>query len=671
MTDDREKAKARMRKLVDEIAYHDRKYYVEDSPVISDYEYDMLVKELEELEGRFPELVLPDSPTQRVSGKPLEEFPQVQHKVSMLSLSNSYSADELLEWDARVHKILGGGKVTYVVEPKIDGLGIALLYERGMLVRGATRGDGMVGEDVTQNIKTIKSIPLRLNPQGGLSTIEVRGEVYMPVEGFRKLNREREKAGEPLFANPRNAAAGSLRQLDPRITATRPLDAFLYTISWTEKPGDLPPTHEDCLKAMKKAGLRTNPENRGLDSINAVLEHIASWEKKREDLDYQIDGMVVKIDSLEQQKRLGFTSKDPRWAIAYKYAPQQRTTKLLDIQVYVGRTGALTPVAVLEPVQVGGVTVTSATLHNEDEVKRKGLRIGDTVLIERAGEVIPQVVKPIIEKRTGKEREFRMPASCPVCGSKAVREEGEAVRRCVNASCPAQVKERLVHWCSRGAMDCEGVGPALVDQLVERELVKDVGDLYSLKQHDLTHLEGIAEKSSQNIVNAISSSTDRDLGRFIYALGIRHVGWTTAQILVQAMGSMERLQAASTEDLSRIEGIGEVVARSIRAFFDDSKNRKLIEKLRAAGIKMESQKKPTGGPLSGKVFVFTGELGSMQRSEAQGLVESLGGRSADSVTKAVDYVVVGKDPGSKYQKAKAMKKTILSEEQFVELVKKK
>ena len=671
MTDEREEAKTRIRKLVDEITAHDYRYYVEDNPIVSDYEYDMLVKELKELEGKYPDLVLSDSPTQRVSGKPLEEFPQVRHEVSMLSLANSYSADELKEWDSRTHRLLGKEKVEYVVEPKVDGLGIALLYENGVLVRGATRGDGLIGEDVTLNIKTIKSIPLRLSPQGGLSTVEVRGEVYMPVEGLKRLNRERGKAGEPLFANPRNAAAGSLRQLDPKITASRPLDSYLYTISWTEKPDDTPPTQEECLKAMKKAGLRTNPENRMLGTIDQVLDHIAAWEKKREALSYQIDGMVIKVNSIDQQRRLGFTSKDPRWAIAYKYPPQQRTTKLKDIAVFVGRTGALTPVAVLEPVQVSGVTVTSATLHNEDEVRRKDLRIGDMVLVERAGEVIPQVVKPIVEKRTGKERVFKMPDTCPVCGSKAVREEDEAVRRCVNASCPAQVKERLVHWCSRGAMDCEGVGPSLVDQLVERGLVKDVGDLYALKQHDLKHLDGIAEKSSQNIVNAIASSTDRDLARVIYGLGIRHVGYTTAQVLADAMGTMDKLRNASVEELSRIEGIGEIVAKSIRDFMDDPKNRRLIEKLMRAGVRMEEQKRPSGGPLAGKVFVFTGELESMTRPEAQAMVESQGGRSADSVTKAVDYVVVGKDPGSKFQKAKALGKTVLSEKEFVELVKRR
>jgi DNA ligase (NAD+) len=671
MTVERERAKSRIRELVDEISAHDYRYYVEDNPVVSDYEYDMLVKELKDLETEYPDLILPDSPTQRVSGKPLEEFPQVRHKVAMLSLANSYSPEELREWAARTQRMAGDEKIEYMVEPKIDGLGIALLYEKGVLVRGATRGDGMAGEDVTLNIKTIKSIPLRLSPRGDLSTVEIRGEVYMPVEGLQKLNRQREDAGEPLFANPRNAAAGSLRQLDPKITASRPLDSFLYTISWTEKESEMPATQEDGLKAMRKAGLRTNPENRRFDSIEKVMEHIGAWDKKREELDYQIDGMVIKINSIDMQKKLGFTSKDPRWAIAYKYPPQQRTTKLRDIAVFVGRTGALTPVAVLDPVQVGGVTVTSATLHNEDEVKRKDLRIGDTVLIERAGEVIPQVVKPIVEKRTGREREFKMPTTCPVCGSKAVREEDEAVRRCVNASCPAQVKERIVHWCSRSAMDCEGVGPALVDQLVDRGLASDVGDLYSIEQHDLMHLDGIAEKSSRNIIGSIAASTDRDLSRVIYGLGIRHVGYSTAQILAEAMGSMDRLQSATHDQLSRIEGIGEIVGKSIRDFFDEAKNKKLIEKLTRAGVKMESQRKAAGGPLSGKVFVFTGEMESITRPDAQALVESLGGRNADSISKAVDYVVVGKDPGSKYEKAKAMKKTILAEKEFVELVKKK
>ncbi len=639
--------------------------------MISDFEYDQLMKKLEELEGKYPDLILPDSPTQRVSGAAVAEFPRVEHKVAMLSLANSYSEDELREWDARIHRLLANEEVEYVLEPKVDGLGIALLYEDGLLVRGATRGDGMVGEDVTLNLRTIKSVPLRLKPNAPLRTVEVRGEVYMPVEGLRRLNKEREKAGEPVFANPRNAAAGSLRQLDPKVTATRPLDGFFYTLSWVGKEAKMPATQLECLEAMKESGLRTNPNNRKVETIEKVLEHIEAWKAKREELGYQIDGVVIKVNSLDQQSRLGFTSKDPRWAIAYKYPPEQMTTKLLDIAVQVGRTGALTPVAVLEPVHIGGVTVSSATLHNEDEVARKGLKIGDYVLVERAGEVIPQVVKPVVERRTGKEREFKMPTTCPVCGSKAVRDADEAVRRCVNASCPAQVKERLIHWCSRDAMDCEGVGPALVNQLVDKGLVKDVGDLYFLSERDLKGLDRMGEKTSKNIMESIRGSVKSDFARLLYALGIRHVGRTTADVLAEKMGSMDRILKASAQELSGTEGIGQVVAEAIREFVDDPKNRHLLEKLEKAGLKMEMGRRSGRGPLEGKVFIFTGELESMTRSEAQELVKAQGGRVAESLTKAVDYVVVGKDPGSKYEKAKTMGKTILDEKQFLEQVRNK
>jgi DNA ligase (NAD+) len=669
VTGDKERAKARIRALVDEISHHDIKYYVEDSPEISDYEYDMLVGELKQFEAKYPDLVLPDSPTRRVSGKPLDEFPQVEHKVSMLSLGNCYSPEELREFDSRVHKWLGEKeRVEYVIELKVDGLGIALLYENGSLVRGATRGDGRIGEDVTSNIKTIRSIPLKLNAEGGLRNVEVRGEVYMPREGLRKLNREREKTGEPLFANPRNAAAGAVRQLDPKIAASRPLDAYFYTLSYNKDP--MPKTHEQCLERMRKSGLRTSPHTKKFDSIDKVLQHIMGWESKREGLEFEIDGIVIKVDSLAQQEKLGYTSKEPRWAIAYKYPPKQMTTRLVDIQVQVGRTGALTPVAVLEPVQVGGVTVSHATLHNEDEVARKDLRIGDFVLIERAGEVIPQVVKPIVEKRTGKEKPFRMPSTCPVCGSEAVKEEDEAVRRCVNASCPAQVKERLTHFCSRDAMDCEGIGPSLVSQLVDKGLVAKASDLFRLTKDELLTLDGIAEKSSQNILDAIKGSRDRDFERVVFALGIRHVGWTTASSLARAMGSMERLQDASVEELSRIEGIGLIVAESVRDFFRNQKNRQLVEELKKAGLRMEAAKRAKS-LLDGKSFIFTGELKSMPRSEAEALVVSLGGNVTSSVSKTTDYVVVGENPGSKLQKARSMNKEIIDEDAFLKMVKKR
>jgi DNA ligase (NAD+) len=669
LIDEKARAKARVRQLVDEIAHHDMRYYAEDNPEISDYEYDALVIELKDLEGRFPDLILSDSPTQRVSGTPLEKFPQVEHKVSMLSLGNCYSSEDLREFDARVRKWLGEKEqVEYVVELKIDGLGIALLYKDANLVRGATRGDGRVGEEVTSNIRTIRSIPLKLKQEGALRDVEVRGEVYMPMEGLRKLNKERETAGEQVFANPRNAAAGSVRQLDPKIAASRPLDAYFYTLSYSEAP--MPKTHEECLERMRNSGLRTSPHTRKFDSIGKVLDHISSWESKREDIGYEIDGIVVKVNSLAQQERLGYTSKEPRWAIAYKYPPKQMTTRLMDVQVQVGRTGALTPVAVLDPVQIGGVTVTHATLHNEDEVSRKDLRIGDYVLVERAGEVIPQVVKPIVERRTGKEKPFEMPKTCPVCGSKAVREDDEAVRRCVNASCPAQMKERLTHFCSRGAMDCEGVGPALVEQLVDSGLVTKASDLYRLTKTDLQRLEGIAEKSSQNIVDAIKVSANKDFARVLYALGIRHVGWTTAAALAEAMESMDMLQSASEEELARIEGIGKVVAESVRDFLDNPENKRLIEGLRKAGLKMVATKR-SKGPFEGKVFLFTGELNSMPRSAAEELVVSLGAKTSDSVTKATDFVVAGENPGSKLAKAKNMGKAIIDEKTFLEMIKKR
>lgn len=666
MSTGRAEAEARIRELVSTISRHDRKYYVEDSPEISDYEYDMLVKELQALEAEHPDLIRADSPTQRVSGMPADEFPQVEHRAAMLSLDNCYSQDELREFDSRISRLLEGAEVDYVVEPKIDGLGIALVYEDGVLVRGATRGDGRMGEDVTANIRTIRSIPLRLSDGSGLSAVEVRGEVYMPVDGFRKLNDQRIESGEPAFANPRNAAAGSIRQLDPRIAASRPLEVFIYTLSYS---GDrIPATQHESLELMRAAGLRTNPHTRRFGSVDEVLRHIESWESRRDELGYEIDGMVVKVDSLEQQERLGSTAKNPRWAIAYKYPPKQVTTRLLDIRVQVGRTGALTPVAVLEPVELGGVTVSRATLHNEDEVLRKGLLVGDVVLVERAGEVIPQVVRPITERRTGDEREFTPPANCPVCGSSAVREEDGAVRRCVNAGCPAQVKERLSHFASRDAMDIEGVGPAIIEQLVDTGLVHDAADLYELTKDMLLRLEGVKERSSDNILGAIDASRGRDFDRVLFALGIRHVGRTTAGSLVDAFGSMERMKSASVEELSNVDGVGNVVAVAIRQFLDNPRNAEFVGRLAAAGLHMASEGGTRDGPLAGKVFLFTGELGSMSRSEAGEAVEALGGKVGASVTKATDYVVVGENPGSKAEKAKKAGKTILDEAAFLALV---
>ncbi len=665
MADDQERARSRMRELVDSISYHDTRYYLDDNPEITDFEYDQLVAELKALEAQFPALILPESPTQRVSGKPLDRFPQVEHKAAMLSLDNCYSSDELREFDSRVRKWLGSEPVEYVAELKIDGLGIALLYDGGVLARGATRGDGRIGEDVTSNIRTIRTIPLRLNHESGLRTVEVRGEVYMPIAGLDELNIAREKAGEPPFANTRNAAAGSIRQLDSRVAASRPLEVFLYTFSYSADV--IPPTQDACLESMRKAGLRVSPHTQRFSSIDDVLDYINTWESKRENLGYDIDGIVVKVNSLSQQERLGHTAKNPRWAIAYKYPPKQKATRLLDVAFQVGRTGALTPVAYLEPVEIGGVTVSRATLHNEDEVKRKGLMIGDIVLIERAGEVIPQVVRPLVERRTGTEREIIVQTVCPICGSDAVREDGESVRRCVNASCPAQVKERLAHFCSRGAMDIEGVGPALIDQLVDAGLVKDVSDLYNLEERPLLSLEGIADRSARNIISAIRDSADRDFERVLYALGIRHVGRTTAVALVDAFWSMERLLSSDIDELSKAEGVGAVVAGALRDFLDNPENRRLIERLVQAGLKMERTGK-VEGPLSGKVFLFTGELRTISREGAGELVEALGGRFSSTVSKSTDYVVVGENPGSKFEKAKKLRKTILSEDEFLRMV---
>jgi DNA ligase (NAD+) len=564
-----------------------------------------------------------------------------------------------------VRRWLDGEDVAYVVELKVDGLGIALLYEKGVLVRGATRGDGRIGEDVTSNIRTIRSIPIRVGKESGLSTAEVRGEVYLPIEGFRRLNEERINAGQPPFANPRNAAAGSVRQLDPRVAASRPLDAVFYSLSHSE--GAMPETHHECLATLRSAGLKTSPEMQRFVDIDEVLEHVMAWESKRDSIGFEVDGMVVKVDSIDQQKRLGSTAKNPRWAIAYKFPPKQMTTRLLDIRIQVGRTGALTPVAVLEPVEIGGVTVSRSTLHNEGEVQRKGLMIGDTVLVERAGDVIPQVVKPIVERRSGNETPFVMPGNCPVCGSEAVREEGEAVRRCVNASCPAQVKERLLHFCSRDAMDIEGVGPSLIDQLVDSGLVKDVSDLYSLSPADLRGLEGIAEKSSMNIVESVARSRGGGFERLLFALGMRHVGATIARDLARAFGDIETLASASVDDLSKVPGIGSVVASSVRQFFDRAENHALIARLREQGVVMEASA-PRSGPLEGKTFLFTGELSSITRQEAGDLVESLGGKVSSSVSKAVDFVVAGASPGSKLDKAKKLGKTILTEAEFFDKV---
>ena len=654
-------AKKEIKKLREIINQHNYKYYVENNPIISDHEYDLLLKKLEQLEAEYPDLITSDSPTQRVGEAPLEGFETVGHKVPMLSLANTYTYKELREFDERVKKNVG--EVEYVVEPKVDGAGVALLYENGFFIRGATRGDGIKGDDITQNLRTIRSIPLRLIGNV-LKSVEVRGEVYMPLDGFKKYNKEQTKKDGVIFANPRNAAAGSLRQLDSRIVAERPLDIFIYVVSYSEK--DLK-THEKSLAALKEAGFRTNPLTKKVANIENAIEYCEVLEKKREKLDYEIDGAVIKINSLLKQKELGETSKNPRWAISYKFAAKQSTTRLNDITVQVGRTGVLTPVAILNPVEVGGVTVSRATLHNFDELKRKDIRIGDTVLVERSGDVIPQVVKSIKEKRTGSEKRKVIPKKCPVCGNRVVREEGEVAVRCPNRLCPARLKWRVQYYASRDAMDIDHLGRSTIDKLIDDELIDNIADLYFLKKEDILKLEGFKEKSAQNLLDSIENSKKQDLSRLIFGLGIRHVGKYAAQLLASKYNSIDELAKASEEELKEIDGLGDKSAEAIATFFATEENKKLLNRLKDIGVKTkETRKKDL--PLQGKKFVFTGGLTTLTRPDASDLVKQKGGIIASSVGKDIDYVVVGEKPGFKYEKAKKLKLAIINEEEFKKLM---
>jgi len=665
-------SKAEVARRIDElrelIRHHDFLYYVENRPEISDAEYDRLVRELRTLEEAHPDLITPDSPTQRVAGRPVDVFASVEHKVAMLSLDNAMDPAELREFEARLKRALPGADFEYVCEPKVDGLGVALLYERGQFVRGATRGDGRVGEEITQNLRTVKSIPLILRGAlRNLRELEVRGEVYMPRAAFQKLNAELEEAGEPTFANPRNAAAGAVRQKDPAITAKRPLDIFLYHVS---HPEPFPfKTHWEALDALKVGGFKTNPKAKRCRDLDAVVAYCQALEAERDALGYDADGVVVKVNSLEQQRRLGATAHHPRWAIAYKFAARQATTRVLDIKVNVGKTGALTPAALLEPVELAGVTVSRASLHNEDEVQKKDIRVGDTVLIERAGDVIPYVVQVITSKRPADTVPFRMPTHCPACGAKAYRPEGEAIWRCTNAACPAQLKERLLHFGSRRAMDIEHLGEAVVSQLVDRELVRDFADLYHLSVEELAGLERLAEKSAQNLVNAIQASKTRGLARLLNGLGIRYVGERAAQLLAAHFATMERLEKASVEEISQIYGIGPQIAKSVARFFSESANRKTIERLRTVGVTMREEGIGEGPrPLAGKTFVLTGTFRGTTRDEAKDLIFRLGGRVTGSVSKKTDFVVVGEEPGSKADDAKRLGVRTLDEAEFLKLV---
>lgn len=661
-------AKKKIAQLRKEIHYHNYQYYVLNQPVITDYEYDKLYKRLEALERQFPQFITPDSPTQRIGGQPLQEFKTVEHRIKMLSLDNTYSEDEVREFDRRVRKSLSG-KVTYEVTLKVDGVAVALHYEKGRFVLGATRGDGVHGDDITQNLRTIKAIPLIiLSDDRDLMNIEVRGEVFLPKKSFDRLNRDREKTREPAFANPRNAAAGTLKLLDPQEVAKRGLDIFIHTIP--KQPGAKYASHFQTLKKLGESGYKIIPHIRLCRTIEEVFEYIKEWHEKREELDYEVDGLVVKIDDFKSRDILGYTIKSPRWAIAYKYPARQSQTKLLDIQLQVGRTGRITPVAVLDPVLLSGTTISRATLHNEDEIRRKDIKIGDHVIIEKGGEVIPKVVGVVKKRRTGKEKPFHFPEICPVCGEKIYRLPHEADWRCVNSSCRAQIKGAILHLASRQAMDIEGLGSVLVEKLVDKGIVKGLGDIYELDQQTISSLERMGEKSAHNLIDAIEQSKGRDFERVLYALGIPNIGINASHLLAEEFGSIDNIIKAKSEDLSKIDGIGEVVAQSIINYFKSKENLRMIDNLRKKGVRLSATLRRSKDLfLKGKSFVFTGELDSMTRQETQALVRQYGGRPQSSVSKKTDFVVCGKTPGSKYDKAKKLGVKIIDEREFLEMIK--
>jgi DNA ligase (NAD+) len=657
--------------LREKLRHHEYLYYVLDNPEISDADFDKLMKQLKDLEAENPSLVTPDSPTQRVGGKPREGFVKVRHSSPMLSLDNTYNEEELRDWERRVHELSGRKDVEYVCELKLDGMSLALVYEDGRLARGVMRGDGTVGEDVTLNIRTVRSIPLvidkgKLKKSGIPANFEVRGELLMPTASFKKVNEERERNGLPTFANPRNFTAGTVRQLDSNITAERRMDFFPYILLANGRT--FFDRHSKTLDALETAGFKVNKNRTLVRSMDEVWEFIRSWEAKRDSLPYEIDGIVVKVDRTALQDELGFTGKAPRWAIAYKYAARAGITKLEDIRVQVGRTGKLTPVAMLAPVSIGGTTVRNATLHNMDEIERLGVKIGDFVQVERGGDVIPKVAKVVEDKDHPRgTKEFVMPEKCPVCGTKVVRTEGEVDYRCVNANCPAKLLGTILHFASRGVMNIDGMGESLVNQLIEKGLVKNVADIYDLTKKDLLSLERFADKSAQNILDEIESSKNLPLERVIYGLGIRMVGERTAQFLAEHFGSMEALATASVEELQNVNEVGPRIAESLAEFFSNAANKKLVERLEKAGLAFKGQKKERGTKLAGKTFVLTGTLAHFTRDQAKRMIEDAGGRVSGSVSKKTDYVVAGSDAGSKLDKAKELGVSVIDENEMEKL----
>ena len=654
--------RAEIRELTAQVEDHSYRYHVLDCPVITDSEYDELFRRLCRLEQEHPELAMPNSPTTKVGGPPVDKFTTVQHTLPMLSLDNLTNRDELADFEQRIQRFLKTDEpLEYVVEPKIDGIGVELVYENGDLAVGSTRGDGATGEDITQNIRTIRSVSLSLRRDGAPvpRLLAVRGEVFYPTEGFQRLNRQREEAGEYVFANPRNAAAGALKQLDSKVTAGRPLDLFCHGMG-TVEPASFA-SHADFLAALQDWGLKPVPLTRVCCNVEEIAAYQEEMESRRDALPYEIDGVVLKVNSLELQRRLGQIARSPRWAMAYKFKPRRSTTRILDIQAQVGRTGTLTPVASLEPVQLAGVTVRNASLHNMDEIERKDIRIGDAIVIERAGDVIPYVVRVLAEERDGSERVFAMPAQCPMCRSQVYREEGEAAYRCVGLACPARLKESLRFFGSRNALDIEGLGEKLIDQLVAKKLVADSADLYGLEEDVLASLERMGAKSAQNLIRELDRSKDTTLSRFVTALGIRHVGEATAKVLADHFGSLDGIMTAGEEALTEVRDIGEEVARSIAGFFADEANRRVIDKLLAAGFRLEAEARAEGA-LTGLSFVLTGSLDTLSRGEAQKSITALGGRVAGNVSSKTDYVVVGADPGSKASKARELGIPILDED---------